>query len=218
MASRSHAGYDSATSRPPHPVVISVMARVVVRSELGTVEIDLIWGSRMSVDTRGLAEVLVEATSDAAITLDRRALNPFRRGGRALVTATLAPALRPADARRLEVREGRRVASVDLSAEEAVALGAEFRAMVETVDSDLPRLRGPFWDLDPGRRFVRAANPTRIATFLLDHAERSKRALGALPPTQATGTSASSSYQAVRAVHSTAVTSASALHPTSRTA
>jgi hypothetical protein len=146
------------------------MARIVVRSELGTQEIDLIWGTRVSVDTRGVVEVLVETTSDAAITLDRRPLIPFRQAGRGVATATLRPALL-VGARRLEVREGRRAASVDLSAHEAVALGAEFRAMVETVESDLPRLRGPFWYLDPGRRFVRAANPSRIATFLLDHAQ-----------------------------------------------
>jgi hypothetical protein len=144
------------------------MARVVVRSELGTEELELLWGARASVKTRGTAEILVEAAPDAAITLDRRPLNPFRGAVRGSVTASLPPAL-VVGARRVEVREGRRTALLDLSAEESIALGAEFRSMVETVESDLSRVRGPFWYLDHERRFVRAANPTRIATFLLDH-------------------------------------------------
>ncbi len=91
------------------PVVMQAMARVVVRSELGIEEIDLVWGERVSVNTRGAAEVLVEAGSDASISLDRRSLDPFRRAGHGVVTATLKPAL-VVGARRLEVREGRRAA------------------------------------------------------------------------------------------------------------
>ena len=158
------------------PVVMQAMARVVVRSELGIEEIDLVWGERVSVNTRGAAEVLVEAGSDASISLDRRSLDPFRRAGHGVVTATLKPAL-VVGARRLEVREGRRAASVDFAAEEALALGAEFRAMVEIVESDLPRLRGSFWYLDHERRLVRAASPARVATFLMDHAQAIQQAV-----------------------------------------
>jgi hypothetical protein len=70
---------------------------------------------------------------------------------------------------RLEVRERSAAAVLDLLGEEASELRTEFQAMTNVVENDLPRVRGPFWYLTPERRFARAINPWRIATFVLDH-------------------------------------------------
>jgi hypothetical protein len=102
------------------------------------------------------------------MALDRRSLRPFRQANRSTATATLTPAL-VVGARRLEVRELRGTSILDLLGLEALEVGREFQAMTQIVEEDLPRLKGPFWYLSPEREFVRALNPRRVATFLLDH-------------------------------------------------